>query len=180
MHFVWQEDFENESSYAKVHISNVGELSGVKPTLGKPLGKLPPILLEAVSGDPLSDFIYVGPFFIVSERLRRLLDDLNVAAEYHEVEFVKCKMKKVCYYFANLLEKANCLDFDKSIYTMRGQFVDEIEKLAIDETKVVGKNLVRLDKSLPVVILASRELKDKVENSGISGVFFQKPSEWKF
>jgi hypothetical protein len=183
MYFVWKADFENEPTYTRAAIENPKALSGIKLTAGQSLmGRLPDLRMEITTDLPPADYFSAGPMFIVSERLRKLLNDAGAVAEYFPIALLKngVELNAGNYFFANLMEKIDCLDREKSIYTMDGEFVDTINKLAIDENKARQSNLFRLANTFDVITIASQRLVDSILAAGITGVKFLRPTDWKW
>lgn len=183
MHFAWKADFDNAPAYTRAAILNAKALAGVKLTAGFSLvGHLPEISLDIISDYPPADYFNAGPLFVVSERLRGLLESANAAIEYHPVVLFKDghEIHGGGYCFANLLKKIDCFNFEKSIYTMDGEFIDKIQRLEIDESKADGNPLFRLARSFDVITLASQDLRDTVLGAGITGVKFFDPADWKW
>jgi hypothetical protein len=184
VHLVWKSDFDNPPHYTRASILDMKALKGVKLAAGLPLaGKLPELRLEIISDYPPADYFNAGLLFIVSARLRGVLESVNALVEYHPVVLLKDGREfkeSGDYYFANLLEKVDCFDFENSTYTRDGEFIDKITKLAIDEGKADDKPLFRLARSYDVIVLASDALAQAASAAGVTGVKFQALSEWKW
>src|SRR6266704_5521529 len=89
MYFVWKSDFENEATYTRATIVNVRELGRVKLLAAEPLaGILPRVALRIDTPFTPADYFNAGPMFIVSSKLRNLLDKVNAKVEFHAVELV--------------------------------------------------------------------------------------------
>ena len=178
MYFVWKADFENEQTYTRAAIENPKSLSGKKLTSGLPLsGQLPELRMEVVTEHPPADYFSAGPLFLVSARMRDLPESMLANSEFHPVVLLRRgqELKPGGYYFANLLDKVDCLDRNKSKYKLDGEFIDKIEKLVIDDAKTNSKPLFRLANSYDVITLVSQELADAIISSGMTGVKFIPP-----
>lgn len=82
------------------------------------------------------------------------------------------------FFFANLLDKVDCFDFDSSVYTMDGEFIDKIESLVIDESKACNSPLIRLAKSCDVITLTRSDVAEAITDAGVSGVKFVEQRDW--
>ena len=183
MYLVWKSDFENEPVHTRATVLNIKALAGINLTGGHPLlGQLPVITLEIVSDYPPADYFNAGPLFVVSERLRKLFEVVGVPVEYHPVVLHNKTQEKIFakYFFANIIDKVDCFDFENSVYTMDGEFIDKIQKLEIDESKTAGRALFRLARSFDVITFASQKLQDAVFEAEITGVKFVTPSDWNW
>ena len=183
MYLVWKADFENEKTYTRAAIENPKSLSGRKLNSGLPLsGQLPELRMEVVTEHPPADYFSAGPLFLVSARMRDLLESKRANVEFHPVVLLRGgrEFNAGCYFFANLLDKVDCLDREKSEYKMDGEFIDKIEKLVIDDAMVNSKPLFRLANSYDVITLVSQELADAIIASGMTGVKFIAPEDWKW
>jgi hypothetical protein len=183
MHFVWKADFENEAAYTRASIDNPRALDGLKLTAGEPIaGGLPLLRLEITTSFPPADYFNAGPVFVVSHRLRQVFDEFGVSAEYFLVTLMRNgqEIGDGQYFFANLLEKIDCLDRERSTYTIDGEYVDTIKNLAIDENKAHGRPLFRLAKTYDMITLVSEPLAKALDASGITGVKFVDPKDWKW
>jgi hypothetical protein len=183
MYLVWKADFENEKVYTRAVIENPKSLAGKKLTSGLPLaGQLPELRMELTKKYPPADYFHAGPIFIVSERMRVLLESKQANIEFHSITLLRAgqEINAGRYFFANLLEKVDCIDRDKSEYKLDADFIDKIEKLVIDDTKANSKPLIRLAKTYDVITLASQELADAVVASGMTGIKFISPQDWRW
>lgn len=183
MHFVWKSDSDNERAYTRAQIVNLKALSGVRFFASESLiGQLPEIKLEITTEYPPADYFKAGPLFILSGHLRTLFESVNALVEYHPVTLLRSHrvLQEREYFLANLLEKVDCFDYEKSVYTLAGDYIDKIEKLSIDESKAEGAPLFRLANSFDVITLASGELVDAVTAAGLTGVKFVEPRDWKW
>ena len=183
MHLVWKADFDNGAAYTRASIVNAKVLASLEITGCRPLsGRLPDLRLELTSESPPADYFGAGPLFVISKKLRNIFDEIGANAEYHPVALFKNGLQLECesYYFANLLDKIDCFDFAQGICSLDGEFIDKIEKLAIDANKTDGKQIFRLAKSYDVITLASQNLAGAILSAGLTGVQFIAPSEWKW
>ncbi|MCW8932056.1 MAG: hypothetical protein OQL19_17710 [Gammaproteobacteria bacterium] len=122
------------------------------------------------------------PGLVFSGKLQKLLSDLNVAnIQYIDLEIIDTNSGITYdnYKIANVIGLEDCVDEDSSDLT----FFDDgeikfIKKLVLNEEKISPESKIfRLlrDKSLPLV---HHEIKEAIENSGITGCVFYKPEDY--
>ncbi|MDC4765284.1 hypothetical protein NQ808_19215, partial [Acinetobacter baumannii] len=96
-----------------------------------------------------ADYFHVGSLFIVSSKLKDILETKQVSAEYLQIKLYKPNGIPIQnkYFFVNLLKKINCINKEHSRYTEEEGLVDEIYKLVVDVDKVKNEVLFRIDKT---------------------------------
>jgi len=130
-------------------------------------------------GDIATDYLANDmSWFVVSERLRNILSDLNTDIQYFEVNIVEKNTNQSLsnYYVANILKLVNALCLEKSDY-----FGTEIEgigtiytvsKYAVFEEKVCGIDMFKLPDNQEISIFVSERFKSIVEENEITGMEF--------
>lgn len=182
MHLIWKADFESEAFYTRALVENPKALSNLKLLAGDSLvGKFPFLRVEIISSYPPADYFNAGPLFIISQKLREIFDKFEVPVEYFPIAVTKdLKESLDNYYFANILKHVACLDYQRSVYSRDGEFVDTIEKLVINEEVAADYPLFRLGKCYDVVVLVSTELSQAICNAGMTGVKFIRDCDWQW
>lgn len=181
MHYIWRPNSGNEQYYTRAAIQNVKALAGLKLLAGQSLlGRLPELRLEILSQFPPADYFSAGPLFIVSARLKRLFEENGAVAEYFPVTIIRAatSVREHSFFFANLLERIDCLDMVRSVYTIDGEFVDKITEMVICDEKVGRSPVFRLANVYDVVVVVSQTLRDALVTARITGVVFQEPKDW--
>jgi hypothetical protein len=102
---------------------------------------------------PQNDFLVYSSYFpVVSERVKDYF--LNWEPDKNYLEFIPINFRnriKKPYYFVNILQKIDAIDYEKSEYTVYPDFmgvkagkIDEIKKLILDEEKIADRNIFRI------------------------------------
>ena len=183
MHLIWKSDFENEPVYTRASIENAKDLKGIRITACEPLAGVLPELRVAVTSDyPPADYFNAGPLMLVSERLKSVLLEHGARAEFLAVVLTRNgkPLDFGSYYVFNLLGKVDCLDYERAVYQMDGEFVDKIERLAIDEGKAQGHAVCRLDRCFDVITAADQKLAQAIQGQGLTGMKFIDAAEWQW
>jgi|GEM_PF-1724528 len=111
--------------------------------------------------------------FFITSKFKELIESMESPENIHFIsgEFTR---KPKHYWLVNLLNNVACFDWEKSDYTLYDETlvgrkaINSIEKLAIKEEKVNGRNIFRIEEK-PVSIYISQKLKDAMEEHGITG-----------
>lgn len=121
---------------------------------------------------------------LFSPRLRQVLENISL----DNIQYFPVRVQNTVdgtqienHYVANIIGRLACLDWEESVLFTDPEddtVVEFIEKLAIDEDKLRGFDLVRMHEE-PEVIVASDRVKDACEQAGITGVRFYKPAEYE-
>lgn len=150
-------------------------------------GRFPTTSLEILSDHPPSDYFDVGGMFIVSKRLKTVLDSFSVHAEFFAVQIVHdgFELTESEFYFCNILDCIEGFDLARGKYTYwkKQGFTDHIQKirkLVIDESRVEPYDLFRLAKCSPNIICASDRLISKIVEQQLTGMKFIEPKDWRF
>lgn len=133
----------------------------------------------------LPDYFSAGGAFVISEKLRRILESFDVPAEYIHVEVIPHGRKgsNKTYYLLNPLEAIDCFDYEKSEYESQPAGVTHVSKFFIDDAKTVGRHLFRVgpigweDSPNPKAVVdsfvcVSEELALAARSAGVTGVVF--------
>lgn len=161
-------------------------LDGVPFLRGTPLlGQFPVVDITVKKKTPINDFIQAGSLFIVSHELKSFLEERHVHAEFLRVKVMaegsNDPLPNKSFYFMNMLDIVDCLDYENSEYRiekLRATELVKVSELVIDEKKAKGYPLFRL-KVGHLIYCASDSLAQEVEEAGFTGMEFVPPSMWK-
>ena len=117
-------------------------------------------------------------WFVVSEKLKKILDELNTTIQYFKINIIEDRSSKLLenYYVANIVKLVDALCLVKSDY-----FETEIEdvgtiytvsKYAVYEEKVDGADIFKLPNHQEIPIFVSEKFKNIVEENKITGMEF--------
>ncbi len=117
-------------------------------------------------------------WFLVSDKLRKVLESLNTEIQFLPVKIMERKSKKELpnYYIANILRVVDALCLEKSVY-----FEVYIEKLGtiynvvkygIFAEKTENSDVFKLANRQEIPIFVSENFKNKVEKEEITGIYF--------
>lgn len=142
-----------------------------------------PVTIKIKTRQLPNDYFFVG-LFVVSERIKRLLEEFNVIAEYFplQIEYRGAPYTEREFYFANIIDHVDCFDFSNSVYTLHerdSNSVSRIETLAIDESKTAGHHLFQVARVSDLIICASESLAKRIEAADVTGVVFVPVDMWK-
>jgi hypothetical protein len=150
-------------------------------------GRLPNTSLKIRSRHPPADYFEIGGMFIVSARVKAILDEFRVHAEFFplRIEFKGAEFTETAFYFCNILDCVEGFDLarGKYIFSKKPGFTDrikEIRKLVIDEAKVMPYDLFRMAKCSPDIICASDKLARSIVDRRLTGMVFVEPKDWRF
>ena len=139
------------------------------------------------SSDPPCDYFETGAMIIVSERLKNVLNEFCIHAEFFKIKII---FKNIIYtdqdiYFCHILDCIDCFDYEKSIFTLHDKlgFTDRIKsvsRLVIDEDKTSSCHLFRIAKGAEYIICASDILAAELLANHFSGMNIVRPEEWRF
>lgn len=186
----WRVDPDDEV-WTLARLTNYIELceKGLKPNLCVPVPwPFPESTLEISTEGQPADFISAGSIFVVSEKLRAILGEFKVPAEYFQLRVMhngKLYVKRK-FYFANILDVVDCFDYERSVYEQTPMGVTGIDTLVLVDSKAAGHHLFRVGpigwahspnpKAVGDVFeCASEELARRVIASGTTGVYFSRP-----
>lgn len=137
--------------------------------------------IQVRSKRPPSDFFEAGSFPVVSARIRAILDDHKVVAEYMPVALRDQKGESFTgsWFCFNVTAVADCLDREKSQFTRKGMWATGIKRVAIDENKCSSQPLVLAAKTNPYLLVVQDNLASEIIGAGCSGVVFRDQQNWR-
>ncbi|WP_397537123.1 imm11 family protein [Rummeliibacillus pycnus] len=117
-------------------------------------------------------------WFIVSEKLKRLINTIGEGVQFLPVNVVdfesKTRIEDDEYFVANVLEVVDALNLENSDYSVMdidGEKIYSVRKYAVSEEKINNKNIFKL-KGDEIPFFVSETFKQLVEGSNITGCDF--------
>ncbi|MGB8808867.1 MAG: DUF1629 domain-containing protein [Acinetobacter calcoaceticus] len=169
--------------YTRGTIRDISVLKKIKLTKGEPISdKNIKIEIDLIEEYEPADYFHVGSLFIVSSKLKDILERKQVSAEYFSIKLYKPNGIPIQtkYFFVNLLKKIDCINKEHSRYTQEKGFIDEIYKLVVDVDKAENEVLFRIDKIFNNIILVHDSLIYLIKSLGCTGVNFINIDDWKW
>jgi len=175
---VWLED---STTRPKAHFRNLADLRNAKLTQPQPLpANLPRIVIDITVGD-VPDYFECGPLRLMSGRLVALLSTdcrPGIDIEFIPVDVFR-EEKKLEYWFGHVLAQVDCLDRERSRYTMADGMVDAIDHLEIDAGRAQGHRIFRVAKTYEYLVCVDAALSEQIKEASTGSVFVL-PSEWRW
>ena len=118
-------------------------------------------------------------WFLVSDKLRKVLESLNTEIQFLPVKIMERKSKKELpdYYIANILRVVDALCLEKSVYYVSyiaklGLICTFVVKYGIFAEKTENFDVFKLADGQEIPIFVSENFKNKVEKEEITGIDF--------
>ena len=134
----------------------------------------------------LTDALDNASFLIVaSRRLKDFFEKEKVSdTEYLRVSVLnhKGRIAGDDYYIIHQVGTQNCIDLSQSIVTwnlINPNQISSIKKLVIDESLIAPTATLFRVKALPSIIFIRRDLADKIQKAGFSGVRFKEIATYR-
>ena len=150
-------------------------------------GQFSDLTLKITSARLPADFFEPGTMFVVSGRLKSVLEEFNVHAEFFPLRIIYRgrEYTERTFYFCNILDCVECLDLARGKYTFwkKPGFtdrVDKIRKLVIDEKKAAGHDLFRIAKGGEYIVCVSDRVASRIAEQQLTGVRLIEPKDWRF
>ena len=174
-----------DPSYMRIKESRLPERYSDSILFAKSIkpARQPPVLdLEKKTAKPVD---LVGGMItvpIVSERMREVVEALPDAVEFYPVRLVLPKDPKLdyCYFALNVLDYVDAFDRANSKYTDGDDspVVLRVTKLAIVESRVVGRNIFRLT-TYPFLLIVSENARQAFEAASLVGLQYKAIADYK-
>jgi hypothetical protein len=134
------------------------------------------VIIKNIKGPPNDFLLYASYFPVVSERLKDYLLNLEFDKSYLEFIPVSFRKKiKTPYYFMNILQKIDAIDYKKSEYTVWPDYmgsnagkINKILKLILNDKVIAGRNIFRIIQGGPYIIVSKKFALD-IEKQGFTG-----------
>lgn len=186
MYYIWRESTGHDV-WTHAEARNYLQLSdiGLDTITAKPVPiNLPPLIVDIYSHGEPADFFLAGLVCIVSSKLRKLLLEQKVNAEFRAVQVYQLgkRYRRRKFYMLNILDVVDCFDYKKSKFRRTPKGIHNITRVAIDDTRANGHHLFivgPLPSKIPnsqairdIIRCASEDLVTRITESGVSGVSF--------
>ncbi len=184
---IWRESSEPDGSTEAQILGLEDHLGIYMAVMGcrSMAGQFPRTSVEILSDHPPTDYFETGGMFVVSEKLKSVLDEFKVNCEYFHLQVVyhESEFTHKNFYFCNILDCIECFDLVRGEYTFweKPGFrdrVDKIKKLAIDEEKVADHDLFRIAKGGEYFVCASDRLASRITDLHLTGMVFRGVADW--
>lgn len=114
-------------------------------------------------------------WFVVSDKLKQLMETLNTDIQYLPVElWEKNDGQTYQYYIANILKLVDALCLEQSEYfttnTKKLGPIHTVSKFAVYEDKVEGADIFKLGKRQEIPVFVSERFKAMIEKEEITGI----------
>lgn len=176
---IWRRFGGDGRTYASLQNA---DLLGVDLASGRPLAVEFPknLFVRLEKAAPPDDYFYAGRMVIVSEKLKRVFDDVGVRAQYFKVPVVgpRGRRLKKRYFYANLLTVVDCLDWGRTKGKREGGCVTQIRKIALHAKRITDEPLFYVAKTVSPVLCAQKQLIDAVARAKCVGPTFADPKDW--
>lgn len=122
----------------------------------------------------MPDYFHVGPFLLVSEKLKNLFNNLDTDFEYYLVNIKNKTSKNIDqkYYYAHLLSEYDFIDKVSSVYEVseyNQEYIEDIEVLVLK--KNIDLSLSYLEKCLDrSFILVNENIAKTLLENKITGI----------
>jgi len=133
------------------------------------------------------DYIEAGSLIIVSGRLKVVMEEMGVHAEFIRLRMTRDGKEYTNqeFYFCNILDCVDCFDYKRGVFKFCSKpgftsEIDSVERLAIDEAKAASHVLFRLGNGLEYIICVSDALAERLKASGYVGMKLVEPEDWFF
>lgn len=130
-------------------------------------------------GNRATDFLANDKgWFLVSDKLRKVLESLNTEIQFLPVKIMERKSKKELpdYYIANILRVVDALCLEKSVYSEvnieKLGTIYNVIKYGIFAEKTENSDLFKLANRQEIPIFVSENFKNKIEKEKITGIDF--------
>jgi hypothetical protein len=175
---IWTYRVQRPDEFTEAVIRNGDFLGGLRFLVPSPIEDKWPsdVTFDVVTKRAPSDIAWGGPMMLLSESALRQLKSCVPSTEFEALPATLVyRRKKIKYSVLHLLSELDILDRKRSKYTEFKGWVDEIEKLALDEGKAETARLFKL-KSLEQVVCVHDDVANVM--SLCSGSHFESPEEW--
>lgn len=126
------------------------------------------------------DFVTAGCIPFISDKFKRLLDELQVDNLFYKpIEFTFSLFGTKEYYYLALPPRINCLNWDESDvqteeneFLMKNELMREAEEIIINGYAVGNYKIFKLANVTNQEIIVTEEIKNAVEQANLENVYF--------
>lgn len=180
--FIWCTDY-NDENYTDAVMQELRRFRGLKLFRGERLKERFPVdaTILVQSNKPPTDFFRAGVFWIISDRLRRVLESHEVEGELLPLRLVDKQRSQIngAWWCFNPTLVLDCFDWCNSRYVLEQNFATQINVLRIKDDVIGNKSLVVTERTIPVLVVVGESLAKSIVNAGCTGVVFRKSEDWR-
>lgn len=173
----------SENSWIQAKFKNVREFLYIKLTSPEPWPKNMPTPVVAVQTNfdiGLPDYWICGPLIMVSSKLKSILEVHKAEVEFLPAQ-IHCRGRSVggnhCVHFLKVID---CIDATRTVASMQDGRFEDIEKLALDESRTQDSPLFVVDRTSRRIVCADSKLASHLREAKLSGVQLLSAGEWKW
>lgn len=173
----------SEEGYTDAHFLDARRLMDIRLCFGDPLAdKFPAgIRVQIESEAEPNDYFVAGPMPVVSERARQVFDSFKANVEYFQLDVTLHNGSKAVtpYYYSNILDVIDCLDWEASEYTPEQNYATDVRKLVLRESVTKHSPLFLAARVITTLICVQEEVASALREAGCKGIIFESSAEWR-
>jgi hypothetical protein len=173
----------SEEVYTDAHLLDARRLLDVRLCFGDSLaGKFPSgIRIQIESEAAPNDYFVAGPMPVIGERVKSVLDSFKANVEYFQLDVTLSNGRKAGtpYYYPNILDVIDCLDWDASHYTPEQTYATDVRKLVLRESVMKHHPLFLVARVTTTLICVQEEVATALQEAGCKGIVLESPAEWR-
>jgi hypothetical protein len=180
---IWEQNFRSEKEYTEAAYADIGAIKDLKLGVPRPIPlPFPDVALRVTTPNPPADYFRCGPMRVVSEKLMQcLVAKPGLAAQFFPVTMSYLgEPVRTCYYALHVCDVVDCLDLERSDYTLYSDDEDHIKtfkSIVLRPESAEGHPVFILGKTYNVLCVLE-EVATEVSAAGCTGTLFLDPSEW--
>lgn len=179
---IWCLDYRDQI-YTDATMRNVTRYRGMKFFRGIRYAEQFPSdgTVEVKSKRPPTDFFHAGIFWVISSKIRDILEFYNVEAEYFRLRVVDKKGNSFVgeWWCFNPTLVLNWFDRSQSRFVLEQDFATHIESIVINSAVLNDVPLSVAEKTIPVLVCARDDIAKSIVSNKCSGVVFRDPQDWQ-
>jgi hypothetical protein len=173
----------SDDGYTDANLMDAKKLVGIRLCCGDSLVDRFPSGIRVVIDSPNepNDFFVAGPMPIISEQTKQVLMQFSANVEYLHVDLSMhdgSKPKK-SYYYPNILDVIDCLDWKASRYTKESKYATKIRSIVLHENNSNESPIFLIERTIPYLICVQKEVGNALVEAGCKGIVFVSDSDWK-
>jgi hypothetical protein len=128
----------------------------------------------------LPDYWICGPLIMVSSKLKSIIESHKAEVEFLPAQ-IHCRGRTVggnhCVHFLKVID---CIDAARTVASLRDGWFEDIEKLALDESRAGDSPLFVVDRTFRRIVCVGSRLASHLREAKLTGMQFLSAGEWKW
>jgi hypothetical protein len=172
----------SDEGYTDANLLDAKKLIGIRLCIGDSLITQFPdgIRINIESPNEPNDYFVAGHMPVISTRAKEIFVQNSANVEYLPIDLTLADgtKPKTPYFYPNILDIVDCLDWKASKYTKEKNYATKIKSIAFREDTSINSPLFLVARAIPYIICVTTDIGLALSKAGCQGINLVSAADW--